>query len=233
MKTFDTASFSLNAEQQAMLDELYPIINEEFKADNGIISAYHKAQTQPNTKLSFVSYINPLVIQMAHALGSTLNIPLAAIISRTIANEWLEETKAFDPAKPLDALLAQVDAQVKEVMSLPAEVGHAQERVVGAHPALAAPYGNIDIAKVAVQDEPIITTSVPRKSLARGSAGQDRSKPVLTVAVLRGLHELLSNELHPNPMHQGFKGRPDARLAVKYLQRLAAWGDKREASKEK
>lgn len=249
MKTFDTASFSLNAEQQAMLDELYPIINEEFKADNGIISAYHKAQTQPNTKLAFVSYINPLVIQMAHALGSTLNIPLAAIISRTIANEWLEETKTFDPAKPLNEIMDRADAEAKAVLALPAEVVKVEstsqdEYLTGIENRAPSIYGwsvdpvtplngNIDIAKVAVQDEPIIPTSVPRKSLARGSAGQDRSKPVLTVAVLRGLHELLSNELHPNPMHQGFKGRPDARLAVKYLQRLAAWGDKRESSKEK
>lgn len=231
MKTFDTASFSLNAEQQAMLDELYPIINEEFHKDEGIVGSYHVCQKQPNPKLAFVSAINPLVIKMAHDLGSTLNIPLAAIISRTIANEWLEETKAFDP-QSLDSMKEGITTKVAEVMSLPAEVVLQDEYLIGIENRGESPtiYGWTQSKEVAVQDEPIIPTSVPRNSLARGSAGQDRSKPVLTVAVLRGLHDLLKIDLHQESVR---RGRPDARLAVKYLQRLAAWGDKREASKEK
>ena len=224
MKTFDTASFQLTAEQQIMLDELYPIINEEFKATVAVQNAFNKACEQPNPKLAFVSYINPTVIGMAHALGSTLNIPLAAIISRTLANEWLEEVKTFDPVKPLEAVMDRVAAEMKAVMALPVGIVQVER----------------EAEKVAVKDEPIIPTSVPRNSLARGSAGQDRSKPVLTVAVLRGLHELLKHELSPKNTvahlmgsSQYMKGRPDSRLAVKYLQRLAAWGDKREASKEK
>lgn len=253
MKTFDTASFSLNAEQQAMLDELYPIINEEFKYDGKVLGMFAHAVDSPNPKLAFVSAINPLVIKMAHDLGSTLNIPLAAIISRTIANEWLEEVKTFNP-QSLESVKEGITTKVAEVLALPAEVviqdeyltgienrvpsifgwgavdaatDVAKERIVGTNPVMAAPYG---AENVAVQDEPIIPTSVPRKSLARGSAGQDRSKPVLTVAVLRGLHDLLKIDLHQESVR---RGRPDARLAVKYLQRLAAWGDKREASKEK
>lgn len=272
MKTFDTASFQLTAEQQTMLDELYPIINEEFKTDVALQNSFNLACEQPNPKLAFVSAINPLVIKMAHDLGSTLNIPLAAIISRTIANEWLEEVKTFDPAKPLEAVMDRVAAEMKAVVALPVGIVPVEresqdeylkgienrgqsptiygwskaepeltvadkERITAAHPAMAAPYGT---EKVAEKDEPIIPTSVPRNPLARGSAGQDRSKPVLTVAVLRGLHELLKHELSPKNTvahlmgsSQYMKGRPDSRLAVKYLQRLAAWGDKREASKEK
>lgn len=252
MKTFDTASFNLTADQQAMLDELYPIINEEFKADAGVQNSFNHACEQTNTKLAFVSIINPLVIKMAHDLGSTLNIPLAAIISRTIANEWLEAVKTFDPAKPLNEIMDRADAEAKAVLALPAELVKVEStsqdeyltgienRAPSTHGWLVDPStslnGNLDIAKVAVQDEPIIPTFVTRKPLARGSAGQDRSKPVLTVAVLRGLHELLGAELsttNPAMSLPAFRGRPDSRLAVKYLQRLAAWGDKREASKEK
>lgn len=326
-KTFDTASFQLTDSQRAAIEELYPIINEEFKADAFIQVAFQKALLQQNKKISFVTAINPVVMEMAKGLGSPLTIPLAAILSRTMADEWLERSAEVKTARVEQEPTtgnAAVGEEAFYKQRLSQEDPHFQEvpkeRIVGASKAFEAPYGTpAEIVKVEApyakptdfagilrlttvfsneevenivkeleaadrmpktpeqeekarrilvgmnnagrsilglslgevkilfsyeptsvpqKDDPIIPTEPVTaamiaadpalRRLPKGSKAPDRSRPVLSVAVLRGLEDLLVRELY----QASTRGRPDARLSIKYLERLLAFGQKREADKK-
>ncbi len=294
-------SINVTPEQLQATDDLYEVVAPELKKDEVLLSKFATFFASKLSGLDLVEQfakqvLQPKVAQLANELDHRLTLPLYAALAKHISNEWVQEavgngpdadfgTEASLSAKLVPGLGSYVESEnLQQVPKLhpaaawPFPPTDNKERVVGANPALAAPYtGNsvvqgtaadaiaaaptstlvglclgaaptLDIdtheaqtyhplsftPPAAISNDPTedaLTYAAPRPVLARGSAGQDRSKPVLTSKVLRGFQALedklmLNKHGHSQVLPELTHGSPDIRTALLYIARMTEWADK-------
>lgn len=190
-------------------DELFEVIEPELKKDEELnykFKAFYDSKlTGENLVLSFAKIVQPKVAQLANSLEHRLTLPLYASLAWHISNRWVDAKDA--EAKPSEEVVIDERQDVMEKIA-------------------AMPTPTLEQALADFKD--VAPAFVAQKGKA--AVKQDRSKPVLTVKVLRGFHNLadkldISTHGHSQAQPSLTKGNPDLRAALDYITRVGEWAE--------